>query len=79
MAAVSLRHAGRARVSGGLGELGDWVESTLVPTWLSLVRTMRYNSLRVARRSRPRPSALTELRSIAALEDQFRTRLSDAL
>jgi hypothetical protein len=85
MAAVSLRHLSRARVSHGpgrlgeLGELGDWVDSTLVPAWTGLVRAMRYNSLRVTRGRQPRPGVLTELRSIADLEDRFRTRLRDAL
>lgn len=79
MIAEALRQAELAGVATGLRALGDWVDERLVPAWTTLVRTVRYNTLRVERGTRPRTGILAELRRISALEDEFRARLADAL
>lgn len=77
--AQALRHAealGASTAPGGLAELADYVEEAVVPAWDLLVRTMRYNAIRVSRGSRPRPSVITELRRLGALDQQVTGRLA---
>lgn len=74
--AVALRHAQHSGVADGLAEVGAWVDAQLVPAWTGLVRSTRYNMLRVGQGIRPHAGAPHELRRIGALEDEARDRVA---
>ncbi len=79
MFVAGLRQAHETGVAPGLDALADWVDENLLPSWAILIRTMRYNALKVAAGSRPRLSVLDDIRRIGALEEDVRDRLGKSL